>query len=250
MSPSRKDLLAWPRPWPIPDSPWIMAQAWLDLLFAHWPVPLDSLRPFLPEGLDLDTYEGQAWLGVVPFRMADIRLRGLPPLLGLSAFTELNVRTYVVKDGKPGVWFLSLEAAHPLAVRVARSSFHLPYFDAEMTCEAEGEGIRYRSERTHRYATPAHFQGTYGPVGPSLEAAPGSLESWLTARYCLYSADDRGHLFRSEIHHAPWSLHRGWADIRVNTVAHASGIELPDVPPLLHFSRSLEVRLWAPKRLA
>src|ERR1700719_3421285 len=133
------------RPWPLPSVPWIMAQSWHDLLFAHWQVDAGELRPHIPPQLAIDTFEGNAWLGVVPFRMSGVRLRWTPALPWLSAFPELNVRTYVTMQDKPGVWFFSLDAANAVAVAAARLSFHLPYFRARITCSACGGWIQYSS---------------------------------------------------------------------------------------------------------
>jgi hypothetical protein len=138
-----------------------MAQRWHDLLFAHWPVPPERLEPAIPPGLALDTYDGHAWLGVIPFHMTGIRLRGLPPLLGLSAFPELNVRTYATAATKPGVLFFSLDAGSRLAVEVARRWYHLPYFHAVMAVTPEGEGVGYRSRRQDRRGAPAELRGRY-----------------------------------------------------------------------------------------
>lgn len=236
------------RPWPLPRAPWVMAQRWLDLLFAHWRVDPKALRPFLPDGLEVDTFDGSAWLAVVPFRMDGIRARGLPPLPGLDAFIELNVRTYVVRDGRPGVWFLSLEATHPMAVRFARATFHLPYMDADMACEAEGEAVRYRSRRIHRGEPGAEFRGCYGPSGEVFTARPGTLEHWLTERYCLHAADEEGRLLTADIHHAPWPLQPAWAELEVNTMAEPFGIDLHRPPESLLFARGIEVALWWPEK--
>jgi uncharacterized protein len=154
------------RPWPVPHRPWAGFMRWHELLFIHWPVPAGSLRPLIPAGLELETFDGAAWLGVVPFRMSGCRVRGLPPVPGLSAFPELNVRTYVSAEGKPGVWFFSLDAASWLAVRGARWLFHLDYFDARMSVARKGNEIDYRSTRTHRHARPAEFAARYRPTGP------------------------------------------------------------------------------------
>jgi uncharacterized protein YqjF (DUF2071 family) len=233
------------RPWPLPTEPWVMAQVWHDLLFAHWPIPAAEMAALLPPGLTLDTWEGEAWVGVVPFRMSGVRPRLLPAVPGLSAFPELNVRTYVRVGDKPGVWFFSLDAANPIAVAVARALFHLPYFRAEMGCEAEGEAIRYASKRTHSGAPPAELRGSYGPIGPVYTSAPGTLEAWLTERYCLYSVNGQGRIYRGEIHHAAWPLQKAEATFERNRVAQAAGIALPETPPLLHFARRLDVLAWA-----
>ena len=145
------------RPWPLPRSPWVMTQRWHDLLFAHWSVPARELRERIPPALELDLFEGRAWVGIVPFRMSGVRLRACPPLPGTSAFLELNVRTYVKHADRPGVWFFSLDAESALAVRAARRGFHLPYFDAEMRLAEEAGAIRYRSERTHSGAPAAEL---------------------------------------------------------------------------------------------
>ena len=153
-----------------------MHQSWHDLLFAHWPIPVPGARARVPGSLDLDLFNGQAWIGVVPFRMSGIRPRHLPALPWISAFAELNVRTYVVRDGKPGVYFFSLDAANPVAVHIARRVFHLPYFDARMSLKYDGDWIEYRSIRTHRGAPAAEFCARYRPTGPVFRADPGSLE--------------------------------------------------------------------------
>jgi len=237
------------RPWPLPERPWIVSQRWQDLLFAHWRVPAEALAARLPPGLALQTFDGSAWLAVVPFRMFGVRGRGLPRVPGLSSFDELNVRTYVERDGRPGVWFFSLDAAQPLAVRAARTAFHLPYLDADMACLPEGEGLRYRSVRTHRGEAPARFEGTYGPVGEVFAARPGSLEHWLTERYCLYAADAANRLYRAEVHHRPWPLQPAWAEIRENTLAAALGLDLGRPPDSLLFSRDIGVVAWWRERL-
>lgn len=236
------------RPYPLPEKPWVMAQTWHDLLFAHWPVDGGVLRLLLPPGLELDTFEGRAWIGVVPFRMSGVRLRATPALPLISAFPELNLRTYVKRDGRSGVWFFALEAARALAVRVARSWFNLPYFHARMSCTNAGDAIEYASERVHPRAHPAEFRARYGPIAPVERARAGSLEHWLTERYCLFAADPAGVIRRGDIHHAPWPLQRAEARIESCTLAHAHGIELPGIAPHLLFARRLDVRIWAPAR--
>jgi uncharacterized protein YqjF (DUF2071 family) len=218
---------------------------WHDLLFAHWSVPADLLRLHIPRQLEIDTFEGQAWLGIVPFGMRGTRLRCTPSVSGLSAFPELNVRTYVVAEGKPGVWFFSLDAASRLAVRGARTLFHLPYYDAQMRMEIDSQGwVHYHSRRTHRGASPADLIARYRPTGEPSTAVPGSLESWLTDRYCLYSADRTGRVFRGEIHHAPWPLQPAEAQWEHNTMTAQLGFELPHTPPLLHFAKRIDVVAW------
>src|SRR5258707_3933853 len=153
------------RPWPPPDGPWVMAQSWHDLLFAHWRMDAAVLRAQIPRALEIDTFEGQAWIAVVPFRMSGVRPRLAPAIPGLSAFPELNVRTYVTAEGKPGVWFFSLDAANAIAVAAARATFHLPYFLARMSCEERGGWIRYERERTDCRAPDGSLIGTHRTEG-------------------------------------------------------------------------------------
>lgn len=210
----------------------------------HWAVPAEPLRALLPKELELDVFQGNAWLGVVPFRMCATRLRFLPPLPMASSFPELNVRTYVRHGDKPGVWFFSLDAGSALAVRTARRFFNLPYFHARMSAFREDERIRYCSRRIHRDAGIAEFRARYRPTGGIRVSTPGSLAHWLTERYCLYSADARGGLWRADIHHQPWPLQDAEAEVELNTMTHPLGFDLPNQPPLLHFARRLEVVAW------
>jgi uncharacterized protein YqjF (DUF2071 family) len=217
---------------------------WHDLLFMHWPMAPAALRPYIPPALTLETYAGAAWLGVTPFRMAGTRPRLVPPLPWVSAFPELNVRTYVTAAGKPGVWFFSLDAGNPLAVRGARALFCLPYYDAAMAVQREGGVVRYTSTRTHRGAPGAAFAGHYRPNGPVAHAPVDSLAYWLTERYCLYVADRRGSVWRGDIHHARWPLQPAEADIVCNTMADQLRLRLPQREPLLHFALRLDVVAW------
>ena len=238
----------------------VMVQHWRDLLFAHWPVDPAPLEARLPEGLTLDRYDGEAWLGVVPFRMDGVRLPWLPPVPGTSAFPELNLRTYVTRRGRAGGWFLSLDAANALAVAVARRWFHLPYFRADMSCRPDppvgggggdggGEpGIAYASRRTHRGAPAAEFVARYRPTGPVAPSVPGSLDAFLTERYSLFTADDRGRVIRGDIEHVPWPLQPAEAEIEVDSMAAAAGLALPDTPPRLAFARHVAVDILAPGR--
>jgi uncharacterized protein len=225
-----------------------MGQSWENLLFAHWRVDADALRRIVPEALRLQTHDGSAWLGVTPFRLAGLRLRGTLPLPGASSFLELNVRTYVTAGGKPGIWFFSLDASSRLAVEAARRTYKLPYFHARMTAEREGEWIEFESARARREPTPRVFSARYRPSGAEFNAAPGSLEEFLAERYCLYAADERGRLHRAEIHHPPWPLQPAEARLELNTMA-PEGVELPEEEPLLHFARVQDVVIWPLKRV-
>jgi len=214
-----------------------MGQTWDDLLFAHWPVEAASVRALVPDGLELDLHDGSAWLGMTPFEITGLRARGTLPLPFVSSFRELNVRTYVTRDGKPGIWFFSLDASGRLAVEVARRAYKLPYFAARVTLERRGGRVIFESVRDERTAFSASYRGTGDPA----PARAGSREHFLTERYCLY-AHDRGRLYRAEIHHTPWALEEAEAQIDLNTMA-PSGIRL-EGDPLVHVSRRQDVVIW------
>jgi uncharacterized protein YqjF (DUF2071 family) len=222
-----------------------MVQIWNDLLFAHWPVAPELLRPLVPPQLPLDTFDGQCWVAVAPFHMTGVRARSVPPIPGLSAFPELNVRTYVTLNGKPGVYFFSLDAASRVAVWAARAIYRLPYFSARMELKEEDGWIDYRSARA---SGNARLLARYRPIKLPQLRAPQSLECWLTERYCLYTVS-RGSVYRAEIHHQQWPLQDAEGEISENTMASAAGITLPDTCPLLHFAKKLEVLIWPLRKL-
>jgi uncharacterized protein YqjF (DUF2071 family) len=181
-----------------------MGQTWDDLLFAHWPVDAEPFRGHLPHGLELDTYDGRAWVGVTPFVVTGLRLRRTPALPFVSSFRELNVRTYVTAGGKPGIWFFSLDASSAAAVEAARRTYKLPYYRARIAVERRGGWVAYSCARAEG-VRPHVLEARYRPAGAVVEPAPGTLEHFLTERYCLY-AEDGGRLLRAEIHHEPWPL--------------------------------------------
>jgi uncharacterized protein len=233
------------RPWALPRRPWIMRQQWNRLLFAHWALPPEALRPLVPPELTLDIFEGRCWVAVTPFHLSRLRPPGLS--FGGLSFPELNVRTYVTLDGKPGVYFFSLDAGSVMAVFGARTIYGLPYFYARMKIEYDGDAVRYQCRRSH-LGNVAEFQAHYRPVSPPRASMPGTLEHFLTERYCLYAVE-AGRIYRAHIHHLPWPLQPAEAEISRNTMAAAARIRLPDSRPLLHFARALEVLVWAPERL-
>ncbi|TGK62364.1 DUF2071 domain-containing protein [Leptospira wolffii] len=235
------------RPWKAPLSPWRMKQVWEDLLFTHWPVPVSVLRPLVPKQLEIDTYQGQTWIGVVPFHMSGIRMHYLPEIPFTSRFAEINVRVYVALDGKPGVYFFSLDAANYLAVKVARAFYHLPYYYAKFNILSDKNRIHYDSSR-YPLSDRFRFLGEYGPESDVYRAEKGSLEYWLTERYCLYS-NRKDRIYRCEILHEPWPLQKASAEIRTNTMVDLPGFRLPDTSPLLHFSKRIEVLTWGLERV-
>jgi uncharacterized protein len=232
------------RPWPLPDRPWLMAQTWENLLFAHWPVPPEALRRVIPAAIPLDVWAGSAWVGVTPFRVRAIRPRGVPHTPGVTSFPELNLRTYATIDGKPGIWFMSLDADSALAVASARRVYRLPYFKARILCHADEDSIRYQSRRTSSDGERAELAGWYRPTGPPVPPEAGSLEHWLTERYCLYTLDEDGSVLRADIHHPPWPLQPAEAAFELNTMARPFGLELEPPAPLLHFSARQDVVIW------
>ncbi len=227
-----------------PATPWVGRMRWLDLAFLHWPVTPDVLRSMIPASLTIDTFDGQAWIGVVPFRMEGVRLRAAPSAPTAGAFPEINVRTYVHGAGRPGVWFFSLDASSRLAVRGARFLYNLPYFDADITVRSEADFTYYYSRRVHRGAPDAAFLGRYRPVGNIFQAEPGTLEHFLVERYCLFMFDARRGLGLLDIDHEPWPLQRGAATLSANTMTAPLGITLPRAEPLVHYAAALDVRAW------
>ena len=234
------------RPYPLPAAPFAVTMTWHDLLFAHFEVEPRALRAAVPSSLELDLWHGQAWVGVVPFYMSQVGPPALNQLPWTSAFAELNVRTYVTRGGRAGVYFFSLDAANWLAVLTARAKFHLPYFWARMELEHEGATIRYRSRRW--LGPPARFEASYQPSGEPYSSQPGSLEHWLTERYCLYTTDGAGVVYRGEIQHPPWPLQAAQADISINEMGRPHGLSLAAERPLLHFARRLDVLAWPLER--
>ena len=219
-----------------------MFQSWGKLLFLHWPIDPAALRPLVPAGLGLDTWEGRCWVALTPFTLWGVRPRGLPALPGISRFHELNLRTYVHRDRVPGVWFFSLDAAHLLPVLGARALFHLPYHHAAMSLREEGETITYRSRRRSG-SRPAELEAVWTRGETLPRAEPGSLEFFLVERYCLYAArGDR--LFRGRIAHAPWPLRGARLASLRSTMMEAAGFPNPAGAPLLLAGGPVDVEVW------
>ena len=220
-----------------------MTQSWHDLLFAHWPVDASQVRRAVPDAFELDLFDGEAWLGVVPFYMTNVGVRAAPSLPWLSTFPELNVRTYVRVGNQPGVYFFSLDAGRRLAVAAARAFLNLPYHAAAISVGRRDGAVHYQSARRKGHAA---FEAVYAPAGECFAASEGSLEYFLTERYCLYHYDRRGRPYRLEIHHRPWSLQQARATIANNTMAAASQLTVSGFPPLVHFARRQDVVAWPP----
>lgn len=228
--------------------PWAMSMTWSELLFLHWPVAVESLRAAVPSPLELDTFDGRAWLGVVPFQMSKVRPRCVPSLPGLSSFPEINLRTYVHHGGHAGVYFFSLDAHQKLAVRAARTAFGLPYFDASMSCDLVDDWVDYKSVRTHKGAPAARFSARYRPTGRATRSEVGSLEHFLTERYSLFVVDRRGRARRGDILHDPWALSDAEYELFDCDMTRLAGLTLPDEAPHVRFAQPLDVRAWLPRR--
>jgi hypothetical protein len=213
-------------------------------------VPVSVLRPMIPKALEIDTYDGGAWVSITPFTMWGIRPVMLPAVPGLSDSHELNVRTYVHADGVPGVWFFSLDASNAIAVLAARLGYHLPYYRAEMHMEETAETFTFASRRTDDEGKRADFHARWTRGQPLPAPDPESLEFFLVERYCLYAA--RGEkLYRARIHHAPWSLRAATVETLTSTMGEATGIELPDKPALVHAQgEPLAVEVWPLQKLS
>jgi uncharacterized protein len=229
------------RPWPLPHGSWLQGQTWNDLLFAHWRVPSERLRRVMPPALPLHLdADGGAWLGVTPFVVSGLRLRGTPPLPWVSRFPELNVRTYVEVGGKPGIYFLSLDAGRLAAVIAARRTYRLPYFHARMRADRPGTRIDYESERIDSSGPAASFRASYAPAGTR---TGDELARWLAERYCAYTVDEHGRPLRIDIHHPPWPLQPAEGEVEAQGMVDGLGIEL-DGEPLLHFSARQDTLIW------
>ncbi|MFK2824799.1 DUF2071 domain-containing protein [Bacillus sp. B190/17] len=229
------------RPIPLPRSPWIMTQLWTDLLFMHWAVDPQALKHVIPAPLQLDLYEKSAWLGIVPFRVAGMRARGLPPLPFLHSFLQLNVRTYVTYKGVPGVYFFNLDVNHLPSVFGARVLYSLPFRFAKMTASINSS---------------CHFQSlysfggkkdelhvSYNPVSDPYFGEPGTFEYWAAERYCLFT-ERRNKLYRGDIHHTKWTLQKAAAVIHRNTAASFLPHTYFQQEPILHFSKSKQAFFW------
>jgi uncharacterized protein len=236
------------RPWPLPGRRWVMGQSWVDLLFCHWPVAPDALRPHVPVRLPLDLAEGTAWVSIAAFEVRATRLRGLPPPPAIGRFPELNVRTYITRGGRPGIFFFSLDAASAPAVAAARRLYRLPYFRAEMEIARDGAGTRYRSERRDPRGAPARFAARWRPAGASRSAARGSLEEWLVERYRLYTAEAGGGLLAGDIHHRRWTLSDAEFAVGANTMSAGLGLEL-GAPPLVQHAARVDALFWPLERV-
>ena len=219
---------------------------WESLLFVHWPVGAETLRSLVPAGLDLDTFDGSAWVGLVPFTMPRVRSTRLPPIPTMHRFHECNVRTYVRCGNDAGVYFFSLDAASRLAVWAARLMWRLNYHHAGIELQREGDVVRYRVDR--RAGSSARLRCVWRAGAERPRAAPGTLDHFLTERYCLFTTDRRGRPLIGRIRHEPWSLRDAELLELEDGLVAAAGIRVPDEPPVLYHADRLEVAAWPLER--
>jgi uncharacterized protein YqjF (DUF2071 family) len=228
----------------MPDGPWVQAQTWSSLLFAHWRVPPERMARLIPDGLQLDTWQGTAWVAITPFLLSGLRARLTPPVPPFSRFLETNVRTYVSRDGRPGVLFFRLAATSRTAVLAARALYHLPYVHATGTMASDGGTITY-AIATRGESPAGRVFAEYRATGEPRAPEPGSLEHFLVERYCLYTTTGAGRLLRADIHHPPWSLQPAEGRIEQAAMLPAQ-LGVTDGEPLLHVAGRQDVLVWRP----
>lgn len=238
------------RPWPMPSKPWNMRQKWRNFLFCHWPVSPDVLRSLIPSFLQVDTFEQNAWIGIIVFEMKGIYLRGMPIVSVVPGFAEINVRTYVQYNGKPGIFFLSLDVGDWASLKIAKRWYHLPYQASDVTFQNEGQSYKCLSKRRKNQEIAAQFQVKYTPISDVFVPMPGTIEHFLTERYCLYSTDLRGNLYSGEIHHQVWPLQHAKAEILNNTLLSPFDIDITEEKHLFHFSKGVDTLFWNIRKLS
>ena len=230
------------RPWPLPERKWILRQRWLNLAFMHWEIDYIDLRKRIPSELEIDTHDGKAWIAIVPFDMSGVTLRNFPTFPPLSNFPEINVRSYVIHDGRPGVWFFSLDAPSRFAVWAAQKFFHLPYRHGAVATRRKANKIFYSSEVGKN-----QFEAEYQPLGDA-NSETDSFERWSTERYCLYCQSSRGNLYRTEVHHPKWSLQK--AEIAIQGNSLLDDFKIGERHPSILYSESIDVVAYFPERIA
>jgi len=223
--------------------PWIMTQEWHNVLFLHWPIPSGWLEPHIPAELELDLHGGQAWVSVVLFKAKRTRPRFMPPVPGTGTYLELNVRTYVKFNGKSGVFFFSLDAHSPLAVKAASTGEFLPYRHARMAMRKHDETWRFKSRRIHEHSFPEMLDLSFRVSSPLI--SKNELEAWLTERYCLWTKPQK-QLFRVDIEHEPWQLNYVKGTVYRNTMASFLPSDLPQELAIAHYSERKKVRFFPP----
>jgi uncharacterized protein YqjF (DUF2071 family) len=231
------------RPWPLPSGRWLVAQTWEDVVFVHWRADPDAVQALLPDGLEVDTYDGSAWVCANAFRVESVRLHGTLPVPWVSSFPQLNVRTYVTAGKRPGLWFFSLDTPSALAAESARLVYRLPWH----TCRLEVVERAGRLDVTAARAAGRAFTARLSPRGSPDPAEPGTFEHFALERYCLYGRDG-GRLQRAELHHRPWQVQPALGAVDLNTMGPPE-LEQGTEPPVLHVARLQDVLAWPLERV-
>lgn len=231
----------------LPKLPWVMKQTWQDLLFAHYPVKLEVLQQVVPSVFQLEQYNGTAWIGVVPFRVQNHRVRFLPPMPGINRFLQLNVRTYVTINGKRGVYFLSIDMNHLIARQLAKSLFYMPTQTATINMSHNECGIYFNSKTVEKGHP--EFECQYTPIGQPFYARKETFEAWLVERYSMYSLNRRGEVVRCDILHDYWPLQYVDVEINNNSIFQNRGIQVASKDPILHYAKRMEAYLWPVARV-
>lgn len=231
---------------PLPRNNWIMRQAWRNTLFLHWPVQPEQLRPYIPSVLEIDTYDGSAWLGIVAFEMEGIYFRGLSFFSVVAPFSEVNVRTYVKHEGRPGVFFISLDVNDWASLLIAKRWYRLPYHSADIAIRRKGNAIFYDSVRRN---LPVRFDGICTPKENEFFPSNDTLDHFLTEKYCFYTTQNNKDIFHGDIHHQPWPLQRADVQIQRNTLFSPLNLDFSEEDPVVHFSKGVDSLMWNVKKL-
>jgi len=229
-------------PFPMPNRSFALSQEWRDLTFMHWKVDPKRLKPHLPDGLEIDFFQGDAYVGVIPFVMKNVRPKSLPSVPGISTFAEFNIRTYVVKDGQPGVFFLTLDAKSLMTCFYAPRAYGLAYRYAKAKVKKQGETLHWHSRRT---SDGVQLIGSSTPSGSIQTADSATLEHFLFERYCLYT-EHKGCLRRAYVYHQPWNFHEAEVNLETNSLLESYDMGLDVLAPdLVHYSKGLPVKTWS-----
>ncbi|MBS4202106.1 DUF2071 domain-containing protein [Bacillus sp. FJAT-49732] len=237
------------RPYPIPSKKWIMRQKWSNVFFMHWPIQPELLQPYIPSSIEVDTYDGFAWLGVIIFNIDGIYLRGFPPVSFRPAFPEINLRTYVKCDNKPGIYFLSLDVDDWTSYTLAKRWLNVPYHPAKISIQKNVDTFHYESLRMGSSNTPIVCKGSFTPQSNIFHPNSDTIDHWLSERYCFFSNDQRSNMYCLDIHHHPWPLQKADAVIKKNDLFKPFSFHLEDEKPILHFSQGVEALIWNIKKL-
>jgi len=225
-----------------------LEMGWRHLLFENYPVDPEVMDAHLPDGLAPDTFDGSAWLSVVPFTNVDVRPKGLPTQLGVR-LPELNLRTYVTRDGVPSVYFFSLDAQGLSSVIGARLFHHLPYFYARIALEWADGRVQFKSRRLHPGSRPAHYEASYWPTGEPFAAPDDPFGEFLVERYRFYTEAQDGSIRYTDVDHEPWTLYPADAEITTSTLLKSHGFAELEVEPVCYYSPGLDVSASRSKRL-